>query len=457
MVWPFTRRRADAPLTEKIGPAIISAATKVGKQIIEHKASAVGALISARVLNLPQWPRRSFEQSAKEGYQQNPVVNACVWKTTRAAAAVPLAIMRGDKEVDIPELRALLNRPNPSQDGPAFVQATLADLMLAGEFFAERVDLGKQPKELYRWSPAKTAVKPGADGFAAAYTFKVGDKERTVDVDLSKGNVPILHVRDYNPTDDWRGLPSIDPAAFSIDAHTGALRWNVALLRNGAQPSGALVYAPKDGGDKLTDEQLARLKAELEESFSGSQNAGKPLLLDGGLDWKEMGFSPKDMNFAEGLNSAARLIALAFGVPPLILGIPGDNTFANYAEANKAWYRETILPLLAQWCRAMSWWLGPAFGADIRIEPDADDLEVFADERAAQWDRIEKSTSLTINEKRELQGRKPVKGGDVILVSSALIPLEAAGETLQGGAAPEDDETDDVSDDANTEANDGAE
>jgi HK97 family phage portal protein len=455
MVWPFTRRRADSPAAEKVEPAVFSSPTATPRH--EAKASSVGALISARVLNLPQWPRRSFEQSAKEGYQQNPIVNACVWKTTRAGAAVRLAIMQGDKEIDIPELRALLNRPNPAQDGPAFVQATLSDLMLAGEFFAERVDLGKRPKELYRWSPAKTAVKPGADGFAAAYVFKVGEKERTVEVDLSKGNVPILHVRDYNPTDDWRGLPSIDPAAFSIDAHTGALRWNVALLRNGAQPSGALVYAPKDGSDKLTDEQWARLKAELEESFSGAENAGSPLLLDGGLDWKEMGFSPKDMNFAEGLNSAARLIALSFGVPPLILGIPGDNTFANYAEANKAWYRETILPLLAQWCRAMSWWICPAFGADIRIEPDADDLEVFADERAAQWDRIEKSTSLTINEKRELQGRKPVPGGDVILVSSALIPLEAAGETLQGGAAPEDGADGDTGESAATEENNGDE
>lgn len=443
-MWPFTRRRVDSPLTEKIEPPpFIARATP----FVERKASAVGALISARVLNLPQWPRRSFEQSAKEGYQQNPVVNACVWKTTRAAAAVPLAIMRGEEEVDIPELRALLHRPNPAQDGEALRQALLSDLMLAGEFFAERVDLGKRPKELYRWSPAKTAVKPGADGFAAAYVFKIGDKERTVEVDLSKGIAPVLHVRDYHPTDDWRGLPSIDPAAFSIDAHTGALRWNVALLRNGAQPSGALVYAPKDGSDKLSDEQWARLKAELEESFSGSQNAGKPLLLDGGLDWKEMGFSPKDMNFAEGLNSAARLIALAFGVPPLILGIPGDNTFANYAEANRAWYRETILPLLSQWCRAMSWWIGPAFGEDIRIEPDTDDLEVFADERAAEWDRIEKSTSLTINEKRELQGRAPVKGGDVILVSSTLIPLEAAGETPEGNATPADDETEDTGDD----------
>jgi phage portal protein BeeE len=49
-----------------------------------------------------------------------------------------------------------------------------------------------------------------------------------------------------------------------------------------------------------------------------------------------MGLSPKDMDFVEAKNGAARDIALAFGVPPMLLGIPGDNTYANYQEANRA-------------------------------------------------------------------------------------------------------------------------
>ena len=32
----------------------------------------------------------------------------------------------------------------------------------------------------------------------------------------------------------------------------------------------------------------------------------------------------------------AREIALAFGVPPMILGLPGDNTYSNFQEANRA-------------------------------------------------------------------------------------------------------------------------
>ena len=77
----------------------------------------------------------------------------------------------------------------------------------------------------------------------------------------------------------------------------------------------------------------------------GAENAGRPFLLDGGLEWKAMGFSPREMESGEGRNAAAREIALALGVPPLLLGLPGDNTFKNFEEANLAFWRFTIFPL----------------------------------------------------------------------------------------------------------------
>ena len=101
-----------------------------------------------------------------------------------------------------------------------------------------------------------------------------------------------------------------------------------------------------EGGANLTHEQHARLKEELESSFQGAANAGRPMVLEGGLDWKQMSLSPKEMEFIETKHVAAREIALAFGVPPMLLGIPGDNTFSNYAEANRTFWRQTVLPLV---------------------------------------------------------------------------------------------------------------
>src|SRR6185437_17136072 len=90
----------------------------------------------------------------------------------------------------------------------------------------------------------------------------------------------------------------------------------------------------------------------------------RPLLLEGGLDWKPLSLTPKDMDFIEAKNVAAREIALAIGVPPMLLGIPGDNTYSNYQEAQRVFWRQTVLPLVNRTARALSSWLSPTFNAE---------------------------------------------------------------------------------------------
>ena len=74
-----------------------------------------------------------------------------------------------------------------------------------------------------------------------------------------------------------------------------------------------------------------------------------------------MAFSPKDLDFISAKHVAAREVALALGVPPMLLGIPGDSYYSNYAEANRSFWRQTILPLVTRTAKAISGWLGPAF------------------------------------------------------------------------------------------------
>src|SRR3954471_15705971 len=124
------------------------------------------------------------------------------------------------------------------------------------------------------------------------------------------------------------------------------------------------------------------------------------LLLEGGVDWRPLSLSPKDMDFVEAKAGAAREIALAFGVPPLLLGLPGDNTHANYAEANRAFYRQTIVPLVRRTGEAIAHWLAPAFGDRVTLEPDLDAIEALASERESLWRRVSAADFLTAEEKR---------------------------------------------------------
>ena len=156
--------------------------------------------------------------------------------------------------------------------------------------------------------------------------------------------------------------------------------------------------------------QFARLKSELEANYKGAMNAGRPLLLEGGLDWKSMSLSPAEMDFIEAKHSAAREIALALGVPPMLLGIPGDNTYANYAEANRVFWRQTVLPLVTRTMKAMSGWLAPSFGGGLELRPLLDGVDALANERAALWDRVSRADFLTVDEKRAAVGYGPLGG-----------------------------------------------
>ena len=109
-----------------------------------------------------------------------------------------------------------------------------------------------------------------------------------------------------------------------------------------------------------------------------------------------------------------REIALALGVPPMLLGIPGDNTYSNYAEANRTFWRQTVLPLVNRTSSALTNWLDETYGEGIVLKPDLNNVEALASEREARWQRIAKADFLSTNEKREALGYGPVQNGEEI-------------------------------------------
>ncbi|HEV7334644.1 MAG TPA: phage portal protein [Bosea sp. (in: a-proteobacteria)] len=368
----------------------------------EQKRSRIGPLIALHEAGRPVWTPRDYGALSREGYQRNPVVHRCVRLIAEAAAQTPLIAKVGGREQAEHPALALIERPNPRQGGIAFRETLYGHLAVAGNAYVEAVSIGGEPRELHALRPDRMRVVPGRDGWAEAYDYSVG--ARTIRFRQDEGSVPpILHLTQFHPVDDHYGLSPIEAAACSLDVHNAAGSWHKALLDNAARPSGALVYDGPEGGT-LTEAQFERLKQELEEGFQGARNAGRPLLLEGGLDWKPLSLSPAELDFVAAKGVAAREIALAFGVPPLLLGLPGDNTHANFAEANRAFWRQTLIPLVRRTAQSLAQWLGPAFGDDLSLEPDLDAIEALAEERESLWRRVSAAEFLSIDEKREAIG-----------------------------------------------------
>ncbi|HTV69994.1 MAG TPA: phage portal protein [Rhizobiaceae bacterium] len=367
----------------------------------EHKS---GGFVAIHAAGEARWTRRDYAALAREGFMRNPIAHRSVRLIAEAAASVPWLLYDGEDELDEHPLLELLERPNQRQAGGAFLEALYGHLLISGNAYVEMVGAGEGMREVHLLRPDRVTVVADPSGWPVALDYRGGDTAGKRRVALASGAA--LHMTLFHPLDDHYGFPPLEAALIALDTHNAAGRWNKALLDNSARPSGALVFAPKEGGN-LSDEQFERLRSELEEKYSGTARAGRPLLLEGGLDWKAMGLTPKDMDFLEAKNGAARDIALAFGVPPMLLGIPGDNTYANYQEANRAFYRLTVLPLVARTARELSAWLAPAFGDGLKLWFDADQIDGLAAERDALWKRVGEAGFLTDDEKREAVGYSP--------------------------------------------------
>jgi HK97 family phage portal protein len=376
----------------------------------ERKASATGPVIAYHGSGRVAWSPRDTVSLTKAGFTNNPVGFRSVKLIAEAAAAVPVVCQSKETRFETHPVLDLISRPNGAQGKAELLEALFGQLLLSGNGYLEAVGVGGLPLELHVLRSDRMSLVPGSDGWPVAYDYTVGGKKHRFD--LTTETAPICHIKSFHPQDDHYGLSPLQAAATAIDVHSAASRWSKALLDNAARPSGAFVYSGGDGQATLTPDQYERLQSEMESNHQGARNAGRPMLLEGGLDWKPMGFSPSDMEFQKTKEAAAREIATAFGVPPMLLGIPGDATYSKYQEANRAFYRLTVLPMVTRVMATMSDWLTRAGGEQVSLKPDLDQIPALSVEREAQWRRVSEAAFLTDAEKRALLGLPSlVEGG----------------------------------------------
>ena len=340
----------------------------------------------------------SYEERVREAYAENAVAQRAVRIVTESVGEAPLAPM------DDALAELIHGACEGSGGGDSLLEIIAAHLLLHGNAYVQVIGGGaEKPAELYALRPDRVTIEPDEKGWPAAYLYRAGEHQTRFDALDAAGKPAIIHIKAFHPTDDHYGLGCLGAAAKAVGVHNAAARWNQALLDNAARPSGALVFDPGPDGGVLSAEQFDRLRAEMEASFAGSVNAGRPMLLEGGLKWQSMSMTPADMDFVGLKAAAAREIALAFGVPPMLLGLPGDNSYANYREANRALLRLTILPLTGKILNALSCALG-AWWDNARMTIDRDQIPALSEDRERLWKQVTRADFLTREEKRRILG-----------------------------------------------------
>ena len=389
-----------------------------------------------RVVHTP----RDYASLSKEGYMWNTTVFSCINLRADSVAGIKLKLWsKRGAEIKKHPILDLLDNPNPHQNYADFLATEVCYNSINGNSFINGVGVPtkpedsksplKMPKELYLLRPDRIQILPGTGGeLVGGYRYRVG--AQIVDYDVSR----ICHRKTFHPLDDFWGMSALEAAAMPVDSDNNSQKWNMFLLQNSARPSGIIFVK-----GNLTDEQYKRLQEQIQTNYSGPQNAGRPLLFeskDGG-DFKEMSMTPKEMDWLKGRILTKREICQAFKVPSQLIGDPDSQTYANYAEARRAFYQEFVIPYIKKYQDSLNKYLVPFFSTSgsqdgsIYLAYDKSDIEALQeddDDKAERWGKLVIGGIASPNEARLAIGLDPAidEYANDRLVPSTSVPVSEA-------------------------------
>lgn len=341
---------------------------------------------------------------AENGYINNPIVNRCINFISKSVSSCSILLYKKNldgsrTEIEKHKILDLINKPNPSSESNIF--ETIANyLMIDGNAYLQGIfNDGNELEELFFLRPDRIDIVNSKSFIPLSYRYNIDNLSFEFECNLENGFCEVLHFKNFNPLDDFHGISPIQTAKNSIEQYKEIIEWNKSILKQGGRPSGAITLK-----DNISEEQFERLKEDLNSNIKGSSNAGRVMILDGGMEWKEISVNPKDMDYIENKNNAARDIAIAFGIPAQLLGIPGDNTYSNMSEAKTIMWENTTIPLLNNITKKLSSWFSIIYKEDLQLEIDLDSISALSDQRQKLWDNLKTTDFITNEEKRAILG-----------------------------------------------------
>ncbi len=363
------------------------------------ESRAYSALIQLG-LDMPVWTPRDYEQLTKAGYQLNSDVYACVNLIARSAKQIPWMVKTKEEGTSVANnhpLLKLLQRPNERDTESDFKEAAIAYQLLSGNTYIERSGGTENtaPVFLYAHRPDRMRVIKGTRRqIVAGYVYTAG----ATPVHFQPWE--ILHLRSFNPLDDFYGFSPIEAAAYLIDGSNEAAALYKKLLQKGYPPGAVMVK-----GVDYSDEQVQQLKRGLKRS----SEAGEILLLQDAT-WQEMGFKPVDASIFEGKRFTKRDIAAVFGVPSGMIGDTQVKTYANSREERRSLYTEAVIPALTKLRDGLNNFLSPLYGGAF-IDFDKDSIDALAEDRDTQATRVK--TLFEVNLIKRNEARAELKYDEV--------------------------------------------
>ena len=352
-----------------------------------------------------------FTTQPEHLFNTNVVVYRCISLISKSLASVPWFFSDKNGPVADHALNYLLSAPNPMQGKETFLEQLISNLLMFGNAYIYKS--GKDDYySMYVLNSNNITIVGSKPGMTDHFLYNNGIKTIKIPVNQTTGESDIMHIKLFNPDNEYYGMSPCQVIENSVLLYNKVTEHNLSLLKKGGRPSGVLVMK----ADNMPDDHLQQLKADVQKWLSGARNAGEVLVLSKDCEWKELGLKPLETDFLNGKHMASREIAQVFGVPPMLIGITGDATFANYKEARVHFWEDNIIPLMKKICSELSVWFFGKF--DLTLKYDIEGVEALSPRREAVWNKISQASFLTVNEKRAELGYPPLENGDSLEITN---------------------------------------
>lgn len=349
----------------------------------------------------------------------------------RAPLVVYQGMANGDKKPVGPmhPYQELLDRVNPFLTGNDLWRATSTYLDLWGSAFwvLERDSLKGVPTAIWPVRPDKMRI--------------VGDKQvyiRGYIYESPRGRVSLLPdeviwFRLFNPLDEFAGLSPVGLLRLSADMSLDALRHNRNKFKNGMLIDN--IWIEVDASINMQEAEVDDFYRRLKARFATPDNSWRPFIAQPGMQPKNLGFSPRDMEHIQTMRWALEDVARIYQIPKIMLGDLERSTYANVDAAERIFWRNmsSYMAFLASEVNEM---LSPQFGPGLFVEFDLSSIEALQSDgnAVAERQRLDvQSGVITINEARGERNLPPVPWGDTFWAPAILAPIGEGGGQVDTG------------------------
>ena len=388
------------------------------------------------------------------GYNTNPYVYSVVNRLANLSASIPLKVVKikdkkrskqyqakgwkqrvlikldkSDAFEDATEsdLAGLLQRPNPQDGFIEFSRSFYINKLTTGNGYIDalRHNDVRPPTELWVLPPLSVTLNESSDFYnkIKEIYFNWGATSKTIQPEN------FMHSYYYNPTGSVYGLSPLSAARQAVTGINDGSAHNVAVLQNGAKQEFVILVA-----DGTPEEDKEKIRKDWTERYTGPYNANKVIVTDEGfMKFEKLGYTMKDMDFANLQLSDMRKVYDVYGVNSESFNDPANKTMSNKRDAARSMYVDRVIPETDVFVDELNRWLTPMFGdKNLMIIADLSEVDALNDEEDKVYERLNNTHFLTPNQKLAIAGQEQSKDPamDLVYLPANLIPIGGSSDDL---------------------------